>query len=417
MVLIMSNGLPLKSLAVVVPRFGPNLGGGAEALVASLLTESLLSNICEQPLIEYAEVWTTCALDHRTWKNELEPGDSKENGILVKRFLVSPRNLEPFIAVEHALVEGRLVTLNQQLDWLENSVNSIDLYQHIYEHGKEFDAILFAPYLFATSFWGALVYPERSLLVPCLHDEVYAYLDVFHYLFRKVGGLIFNTEAERDLARRLYKLKNFDSKSAVVGMGFYESGGDVGINKTVELKSSLNLTTPYLLYSGRKETGKNLDFLIKCFVYYKGLHPESSLQLVIIGSGEINFLETLPNGVVDIGFVSEEEKAVLMQEALALCQPSTNESFSIVIMEAWLKKTPVLVHANCAVTTQHVTESNGGLSFKSPEGFSVVVDKLEKEPDLSKNLGANGYQYVRSQYNWQSVLTRFQAALLKLVRR
>ena len=118
----------------------------------------------------------------------------------------------------------------------------------------EFDAVVFAPYLFATSFWGALLCPTKAILLPCLHDERYAYLDIMQHLFRSVAGFVFNANAERELAARIYNLDFAGQLAAVVGMGF-----ELPEAKDLERQ---DFERPYFLYSGRKETGKNLDLLL-----------------------------------------------------------------------------------------------------------------------------------------------------------
>src|SRR5262245_26048892 len=140
----------LSSLAVVLPRYGESLGGGAEAL-----TKALVEELFARGHVEKVEVWTTCAEDHRTWDNVRPAGVTVEGGISVHRFPVDARNLETFIRSEHALQDGRGLTVEEQLAWLSESVNSRALYAQIAERGSEFNAILFAPYLFATTFWGA----------------------------------------------------------------------------------------------------------------------------------------------------------------------------------------------------------------------------------------------------------------------
>jgi len=397
-----------RSLAVVLPRYGKSLGGGAETLVRALVEHIWGVGESANPvrLVERLEVWTTCAADHRTWENFHPPGMTVDNGIVVRRFPVSPRDLEVFIRFELALNHGRPVSITEQLDWLANSVNSHELYAHIAAHAAEFDAIIFAPYLFATCFWGALIAPERSILIPCLHNEPYAYLDVFHHLFHRVRGFLFNTQKELELAQRLYGINNFEENAVVVGMGFKPppaaARGENGGTGCLRDKRD----APFLLYSGRKETGKNLDFLIECFADYRRANPGSALELRLMGAGEIEFLKELPPGVIDLGFVSEEEKEDLMTEALALCQPSTNESFSIVMMEAWLRATPVIVHGDCAVTRDHVVRSGGGLYFTSAGEFAGVVDLLLSTSGLPQTMGKSGQHYVQTEYSWAAVTER-----------
>ena len=382
----------------------------ARALVEYLAGRLPGAEPCQPRLVERIEVWTTCALDHRTWANHYAPGTLIDNGILVRRFPVAERNLEVFINFELNMAQGLSSNLAQQLDWLENSVNSHELYRHIYLHQNEFDAILFAPYLFATSFWGALIAPQKSILIPCLHNEAYAYLEVFRYLFGKVRGFIFNAEKERELTAAIYNISDLEQKSAVVGMGFIPSLKQENSDDALR-------ENPFLLYSGRKETGKNLDLLIECFVKYREAYPQSKLELCLMGSGSIDFLKELPAGVIDLGFVSEEEKEKLMSQALALCQPSTNESFSIVLMEAWLRKTPVIVHENCAVTADHAIKSGGGLYFSNEEDFIAVADLLYRDKVLATEMGEAGYRYVTSEYCWEAVGQRLVEGLDKILRR
>ena len=245
------------------------------------------------------------------------------------------------------------------------------------------------------------------MLIPCLHDEPYAYQSVFQVLFSKIRGVIFNADAERDLLAGLYSTPDLEEKSATVGMGFVEEQAE-----RVDLKESFpQLPDNYFLYSGRKEEGKNLGLLIE---YFEKLGAED-VKLVLIGSGEVGFLEKLPECVVDLGFVSEAEKLSLFREALALYQPSVNESFSIVLMEAWLQGTPVVVHGNCAVTREHVNESAGGLYFSNYEEFERVSRMLLEDRMLRAKLGASGREYVRFKYSWEAVLERFDSALKKIL--
>ena len=406
------------SIAAIVPRFGKELGGGAETLVREILLR-LKDRSSPAPDVGEArqqtgetngalgriEVWTTCAVDHRSWNNELPPGITTEDGIIVRRFPVSPRNLDIFIGAELAMRDGRPLTVDEQLEWMSHSVNSHDLYQHIATHGKAFDVLLFAPYLFATTFWGSLIHPERSVLIPCLHNESYAYLEVIRHMMLSVRGLIFNALPEQQLAWELYGEEPLRKKSTVVGMGFEKL-------PAAEKESRLSRSKPYLLYSGRKEEGKNLHLLIEWFTALKPQFPE--LELLLIGSGSIGFLKELPAGVIDLGFVSSEEKRALQQEAVALCQLSTNESFSIVIMEAWREGTPVIVHSECAVTRHHVVSSGGGLYCANGEEFREVVRYLLENPATRNDLGQAGRDYVESEYDWQAVLNRLQQSFSSL---
>ena len=387
--------------AVILPRYGASLGGGAETL-----TRELVLKLREFGVFSSSEVWTTCAIDHRTWKNELPTGESFEDGMIVRRFPVDERDLEPFIAAEHALARGEALPIEGQLSWIENGVNSRELYLHILGHHQNYDILLFAPYLFPTSFWGPWIAPEKSVIIPCLHDEAYAYNAIFAALFNRVRGFFFNAEGEKRLANQIYPDSRFDERSAVVGMGF----ADIPVSDSAIADSFGLKRKEYLLYSGRKETGKNLPLLLN---YYERLDSSvrSRLPLVLIGSGILDFRSSLPEGVIDLGFVAEEEKLSLMAGALALCQPSTNESFSIVLLESFLQETPGLVHSDCAVTREHVLSADGGLFFKDGAEFAAAVCYLLENPAIAGQLGRQARQYVLREYSWSSVVGRASRAL------
>ena len=83
------------------------------------------------------------------------------------------------------------------------------------------------------------------------------------------------------------------------------------------------------------------------------------------------------------------------------------ESFSIVIMEAWLCGRPVLVNARCPVTVEHCRQSQGGLFFEDYLEFESCLHALLKRPDLSRNLAENGRRYVLDHFHWDRVSEKF----------
>ncbi|MEI8351686.1 MAG: glycosyltransferase family 4 protein, partial [bacterium] len=201
----------------------------------------------------------------------------------------------------------------------------------------------------------------------------------------------------------LYKLDT--SRSHVVGMGLDDVNAD-----GESFRKRMGLTTPYLIYSGRREPLKGTPLLLD----YLDLFRERSgldIKLVLTGSGPYDPPTRLAPHVQDLGFVSEQEKRDAMAGALAFCHPSANESFSIVILESWLAGTPVLVHAAGEVMPFHCRKSNGGLWFRNYPEFEESLMLLAANPILRSAMGQAGGRYVRKNYSWPVVRARLLAAL------
>jgi glycosyltransferase involved in cell wall biosynthesis len=395
-----------KNYCFVVPRFFEGLAGGAETLLGSLAKQLAARGA-------QVELLATCARDNRTWENEFPPGESSLDGVRLIRFPVDARDLSRWVPIQCAIHDGKRVSFEEQLTWMQESVNSSEMYRYIARYGCAFDAIFFGPYLFGTTFWGSQIHPQRSVLVPCLHDESYAYLDLIAAMFRGVRGCLFNSVPEMELARSIYG----DIKGGVVGMSF----DSISTTEVESLNSYLDDSAPYILYLGRKEMGKNAHLLIDFFSEIKDLGlVDPKLKLVILGGGSFSDLHrdcALSRGdIVDLPHLSEIDKRRLLKNALMLCQPSVNESFSIVLMEAWIMGAPVAVHGDCAVTKHHVDESRGGLYISTPGDLAGVVKFFMEDATRRAEWAERGRAYVEREFSEEAVIGRFNCVVEELFR-
>lgn len=387
-------------LALTIPRYDPASAGGAEVL-AKELVEHLAAAGHE------IEVLTTCARSHVTWANEFEPGASTVNGITVRRFPTNEgRDMDTFLELQERILAFEELSFDEEKRWVSNGVNSDALYRHLQAVRGDFDALLFIPYMFGTTYWGAQIVSDRSVLIPCLHDEPYAHMQIYKELFDNVKAVMFNTEPERDLGVAMFDLPDY--KVGVVGMGFEPAAG----YDAARFRQKYKIKEPFLLYSGRREPGKNTPLLVEYFRTFKR-YNKNALRLVFLGSGPIELQPVDRKYVTDLGYVSEQDKHDACAAALAFVQPSVNESLSIVLMESWLAGRPVIVHAGCAVTSFHAKRSQGGLPFGTYFEFEEIVNLLLEQPDLADRLGRNGRRHVLDTYSWAACLERFDAAMRK----
>jgi glycosyltransferase involved in cell wall biosynthesis len=381
-----------RKIGLVAPRYGVEILGGAERHIRSWAEQ--LANRGYQ-----VEVLTTCTANMAEWINHYRPGVERINGVTVHRF--STDRVDAGGGYHRVLVkanQGEYVSYYDELDFVHHNLRSSDLDHYLREHADEFKCVIFAPYLFGTTYWGMQQVPEKALILPCLHDEPSARLSVFREMLEGADGLLFNTQAESDFATNVLDVSN--PYRTLVGYGF---DPDTPAGDGAAFRARHKLSDQILLYSGRLEAGKNVPLLLDYFVRYKEEHP-GPLTLVLTGTGDIPIPKR--SDIVAVGVLPEAEMPDAYAAALALCQPSLNESFSIVIMESWLQGRPVLVHADCAVTRSHVEQSGGGYAFGNYEQFRDALQRLQAEPARADKLGQQGCAYVMQNYTWDHVMER-----------
>ena len=387
-----------QRIAFVAPRYpeGPTVGG-AETLLKQLAIRAAGAG-------RDVTVLTTCARNHFTWENEIPAGAQQVDGLALHRFPVdADRDLDTFFRVQNDISRGARVSRDEERAWMANNINSTPLYDHLHTHGAAYDRIVMGPYLFGLIVHAAGIHPDRTLLVPCLHDEVFAYLETVAEMFQAVRGFMFNTVPERDLAARLYTRDFTDA--AVVGMGLdpFETDPDA-------FRERHALATPFLLYAGRREPLKGTPLLVDYLAAFRS-RTEQDIKLVCTGTGPIDPPPELAPHVTDLGFVAEQEKHDAMAAALAFCHPSVNESLGIVLLESWLARTPVLVHAGSRVLADQCRRSNGGLWFRNYPEFETQLTLLLDRTKVRTGLGNAGHDYVEREYAWPAIEQRLLTAL------
>ncbi|HQY93215.1 glycosyltransferase family 4 protein [Caldilinea sp.] len=377
--------------ALVSPRYGADLGGGAEMLARGLMRELARQG-------HTVEVWTSCARDHYTWRNELPAGESTIDGIRTLRFPIDHWNLSERVRLETQLNAYHHLSTDDQYAWVESGPISSALCRHVAARADAFDGIIALPYANPMVHAAAWMAPARMLLWPCLHNEPYAYLEPVHLLLESVWGVLFNSPEEQLLASE--KIAATMPRHAVMGVGV-----ELAAPAPASVRAPVPTVKPRrgLLYVGRLEGGKNVSLL---YSYVRRMALEGcDISLTVAGSGPLH--PPARPAFRDLGYVDEATKAALYSNALALVQPSENESFSIVAMEGWLCATPAIVNDGCAVTRGHVLRSRGGLAYQGYADFAEAVLWLQQHPELAQRMGANGKQYVQANYAWPTVARRF----------
>jgi glycosyltransferase involved in cell wall biosynthesis len=388
------------SIVLVCPWYGPDSAGGAEAQ-ARQLARSV------RAIGGQLQVWTSTGRDafHPTATRHYPEGQGEWEGVPIRRFVPVPAGrLGP---PPDRLADPALRTLpafpHDELRLLGSLLGSDDLCATIVAE-RERHSFVFLPYAFATSFWGALLAGPRAWLIPCLHDEPYARYSTYRHLFRSVRGALANSQPEQDLIVSLYGLAPAQVPVVGEGIDLTPRGDGERFRRRHGLEGDL------LLYLGRRDASKNIAMLLSYLREYwarRGRAP----TLLLAGPGQLELPAGLAPIVRDLGFLSPDEKHDAYAAADIFCQPSLLESFSIVLMEAWLQGRPALVNGDCAVTSYHCRVSGGGLAPRGFAEFAASLDLLLAKPQLRERLGERGRRYVLTSCDWDRVARRFLAVL------
>ncbi|MBO4243403.1 MAG: glycosyltransferase family 4 protein [Clostridiales bacterium] len=386
----------MMRLGFVTPWYGDKIPGGAEMELRGIAKHLKASGID-------VEIICTC-IDKFTsdWNKDFhKPGLTEEGGLPVRRFKVRKRDTKGFDAINLKLMQNEKVTAEEEKYFISEMVNSTDLCDYLKDHKDEYDLFVFIPYMFGTTYHGIKAVPEKSVLIPCLHDESYAYMDIYKEVFKDLAGMIYHANNEYELANRIYDLSKVDQ--AVLGEGV-----DTEFTYDAErFRREQKIEDPFILYAGRKDAGKNIYLLIDYFREYRKRHEDSKLKLVLIGGGEVKIPNDIRNEVIDLGFVDPQVKYDACAAALTLCQPSIHESFSLVLMESWLCERPALVHADCDVTRGFAQQSNSALYFKDYYEFEGCIDFYTKNEETAEKMGKTGRQFVLDNFTWDVIVRKY----------
>ena len=389
-------------LAFIVQRFGRDILGGSETLARQLAER--LSRRHE------ITVLTTTAKDYITWKNEYKPGEEKQRGVRVVRFPVEgERDIDDFNKFSEGIYQGQ-PTREQELEWLERQGPvSPELIEYLKkEHGR-FDLLIFFTYLYYPTYYGLQVAPEKSVLVPTAHDEPPLKLGIFKEMFQLPSSYLFNTEAEELLVLDRFPVHKKMRETIGMGMELLDQPDPSIFRKRHDVSAK------YFLYAGRIDGGKGLEELFRYFSFYKEEHPASgNLQLILIG--KLGMKLPSDKSIRYVGFVDEAEKLSAMVGAVAVLQPSKMESLSIVTLEAFAVATPVIANAASRVLIDHCRNANAGFYYRDFEEFEEIVSLLLSDRNLASNLGKNGQRYIKENYGWQKLLSKYEHALRSTAR-
>ncbi|CAN5598474.1 glycosyltransferase family 4 protein [soil metagenome] len=419
-------------IAFIVQRYGTDILGGSE-YHCRLIAERLAPR-------HQVEVLTTCAQDYVSWKNEYTEGSDRIRGVTVRRFAnAETRNIDAFNRYSEWIFnnphthEDEVEWLRQQGPWCPA------LLDYLERNHQQYDVLVFFTYLYAPTVLGMRIAPHKSILVPTAHDEPAIRLDIYKELLSLPAAIAYNTDVERRFLTTHFSVRAIAEETVGCGVdlpqaqehprdGGAEPPSDDGGEPVDAADSSSPTYRPHLatrgtvfrrrhrlhgaiaLYGGRIDPGKGCEELLEYFRSYA--EEGGDATLVLMGAK----LMPLPEApwVRFAGRLSDQERTQALEAATVVIVPSPYESLSLLALEAFAVGTPVLANARSEVLVDHCRRSNAGLYYADRYEFIEGLQLLVSDGRLRAALGRNGRAYIRKQYRWDVILSKYEAMFTRL---
>jgi glycosyltransferase involved in cell wall biosynthesis len=162
-----------------------------------------------------------------------------------------------------------------------------------------------------------------------------------------------------------------------------------------------------ILFAGTKGYNKGAIHLLQATERIARAMKDCVLVSIGLATREWNIHKNQlrQENLLDLGYVSDEEK----RDAFAACNlfvmPSRYDSFGIVYLEAWRCAKPV-IGAKVGAIPEVIEEGKDGLlvEFGDVDQLCSTILYLLNHPDLSREMGERGRKKVVEKLNWERTL-------------
>ena len=374
-------------IGIIVQRYAEH-SGGAEAHAAQLARR-------------FSKAWdvtvlTSCAANHLTWENAFAAGETAEGAVRVIRFpVLKARRMDRFNRLSKDCF-SEVQDLVHEEHWLAEQGPLVPgLIDHLAREGHRYNAFVAFTYLYAPTVWGLPLVAKKTLMVPTAHDEPPLRFRLYDEVFELPRVLMCNTPEEEALIRRRFPRA---ARSRVVGVGVEAPSVDA---RRFRLK--FGIEGDYLFYVGRLEEGKGIAELLTDYHFLRGDLP----QLILAGTSTMNIRQS---GVRTLGRIDDQDKFDGLAGALATVIPSRYESLSLLALESFASRTPVLANGASEVLAGQVQRSRAGAIYNNRMTFIEGLRQIRGQRDaMSQRAGS----YARS-HSWEKVMSAYQQEVEKI---
>lgn len=211
------------------------------------------------------------------------------------------------------------------------------------------------------------------------------------------------------------------SQVTIIQNGINEA--DFSVDEASQFADRFGLgAAPFILFMGRLNPIKGPDLLLEAFCSIAHKRPEFHLVFAGPDGGLLDALQkmTQERGLVDrvhfIGYVAGRDKAEAYRSADLLVIPSRQEAMSIVVLEAGIVGTPVLLTNRCGFD-EVATVGGGQVVGATAIDLAAGLDSLLDDRAALKTMGERLQVHVRQNFIWEVIVGHFQDLYQRILAR
>lgn len=263
----------------------------------------------------------------------------------------------------------------------------------------------------------------RKLSKPVIYTTHHTYWQQYHYIMSqrwKYLFYIFEKKSyqladkiicvSKDTQKVLKKNYGIDTSHLV----YIPNGIDLNSFKPVKRLSK----SKELLYVGRIDKRKGIDFLVKTMVLVHQKDPEIILH--IVGEGkmkqkleEYSIKKNLP--IIFHGKLSDKDLNDLYEKIAIQIVPSIFEGFGLSVIEGMAKGIPIIATDTDGIRDIVTNDKNGRLiKYGNTFALSEAIVELTKEISLQDKFVKNAYSGLKK-YDWNNIYLQSKNIYEKII--
>lgn len=301
-------------------------------------------------------------------------------------------------------------------------VFSADLARWLWQHSREYD-IIHTHYLFsfAPTFAAAIARHQKipyivtpygmlttwALAHQRLKKQIYSVIE--RHNLNKAVGIHCSTPGE------LQDVSNYgvSTPSFVIPYGVHLPTLQPQAKQQLHHTYGIPDTTPIVLFLSRLHPKKRPDLLIEALSQLAS--QNRNFHLIVAGSGEPDYVNYLTNLISSLGlqsqttmtgFVTGNDKDLLLQGSDLFVLPSFSENFGIAVAEAMGAGLPVIITPDVQIAPDIAAEKAGLIVEGEVGAVQDAIAQLLASPELRHQLGENGKHLVNHRYCWNAIASQ-----------